>query len=76
MTTITWNGENLLVRADGRAGMSIKAFTPERFYALSPDVDLHETAALAISRKGEPVQVLGHTRVVRPRNATVHSVCM
>lgn len=76
MTTITWNGEKLLVRADGRAGMGIKAFTPEQYYALSPDRDLHETAALAIAHRGIETPILGSARVSRPRNATVHAVAM
>ena len=73
-TTITWNGENLVVRADGRAGkqkvVRDRKLTLEQFYALSPDSDLHETAAAAIACKGVPVAVLGRAREIRPRNAT------
>lgn len=72
-TTITWNGDKLLVQADGRA---IVGMYPDKFFSLSPDVDLHETAALAIANKGVPQHVLGSTRVVRPRHATVHSIAM
>lgn len=72
-TTITYNGSELVVQADGRVPIS---YTPTRFYALSPDIDLHETAAKAIACQGEPVAVLGRASVRRPRNANPCCIAM
>ena len=79
MTTITFNEPGsegyLHVRKDGR---SIARVTPASFYALSPDIDLHETAAKAIAQQGEPVAVPNTTKArgMRPKNSQRHGVIL
>jgi hypothetical protein len=72
-TTITFNGDKFLVDSEGRAR---KEYTPMRFYGLTPDVDVHETAALAVANPGIPQPILGRARDLRPRNARQYAVAM
>ena len=74
MTQLTYvsteHYSEFLVDNDGRqARISL-----HRFYALSPDADLHETASRAIAQPGVPVVVPSTCNVPKPRHSKVYGV--
>jgi hypothetical protein len=76
--TIVWNGEVLIVRADGRANgrpvVGVHSFTPEQFYRLTPDMDVHEIAARAIANRGVEMRLQTGTNNPVPRNARHYAI--
>ncbi len=70
MTTLKYDGETIAVNHDGH----VTHFTPEHFYRLTPDQDVHEAAAIAIELRDTEVQIRSFARGQKPRNSQKYFV--